>query len=457
GGAGIVGLNGSGRASAGLNADLLLGQGIDSIAMLSPHAVTVPGAVDAWARILEDHGTWGLDQVLAPAIGFAEDGFAVTPRIGLDWFKNTEKLSATENAANAFLRDGKAPVAGDIWRFPELAQTLKTIAAQGRDGFYKGPVAEDMVAYLQSAGATHTLEDFANAGPNYVDPISASYGDLEVVELPPNGQGMIALIILNILAGYDLASMDPVGVERLHLEAEAIRIAFELRDAHLADPTQAEVPVEKLLSSGFTDELRAGIDLKKAGESGGPSKLPAYRDTVYLSVVDKDRNACSFINSLFFPFGSGHVAPKSGVIFQNRGCGFVVEPGHPNCVAPNKRPMHTIIPGMALREGRVAYCFGVMGGNYQPAGHAHVLTNMVNYGMDPQEALDCPRIFHDGGMLDVEPGIAPDVMDGLAAMGHKLSMPGAPLGGGQIIGIDWEKGTLAAASEPRKDGCAIGY
>jgi gamma-glutamyltranspeptidase/glutathione hydrolase len=457
GGADIVGLNGSGRAPAGLDAEMLLGQGIDTIEKQSPHAVTIPGAVDAWARILHDHGTWGLDRVLGPAIAFADEGFAVTPRIGLDWQKNTEKLESTENAAAAFLTNGKAPEAGDIWRFPALARTLKAIAAEGRDAFYTGEVAEDMVGYLRSVGGTHTMEDFAKSRPDYVDPISARYGDLEVVELPPNGQGIVGLIMLNILAGYDLASMDPLGVERLHLEAEAIRIAFELRDTYLADPTQAEVPVARLLSAEFTEELRAGIDPEKAGASSGPSKLPAYRDTVYLSVVDKDRNACSFINSLFFPFGSGHVAPGSGVIFQNRGCGFVVDPDHPNCVAPEKRPMHTIIPGMALRNGRVAYCFGVMGGNYQPAGHAHVLTNMVDYGMDPQEALDCPRIFHDGERLDVEPGVAPEVADGLAAMGHEVTLPVAPLGGGQIIGIDWQKGTLAAASEPRKDGCALGY
>ncbi len=456
GGSELVGLNGSGRAPGGLTADYLLERGIGEIEMQSPHGVTVPGAIDAWARILADHGTWDLERALAPAIGFAEEGFALTPRVAFDWNRQQEKLDATENARRAYLKDGRAPRAGEVWRFPQLAATLKRIAREGRAGFYEGPVAQDMVECLRALGGTHSLQDFAAAEPEYVTPIRSRYQDLEVAQIPPNGQGITALILLNILAGFDLAALDPLGVERLHLEAEATRLAYDARNRYVGDPAQADVPVERLLSREFADELRAHVDPERAGEVAAPSGGTTYRDTVYLSVVDRDRNAVSFINSLYFPFGSGLVAPQSGVMLQNRGMGFRVEPGHPNCIAPGKRPLHTIIPGMAFKEGRVAYCYGVMGGGYQPVGHAHVLTNLLDYGMDLQEALDCPRAFHQEGALEVEYGIPDAICDGLAGMGHEVVRPEVPMGGAQIIAIDWQNGTLGAASDPRKDGCALG-
>jgi gamma-glutamyltranspeptidase/glutathione hydrolase len=254
-----------------------------------------------------------------------------------------------------------------------------------------------------------------------------------------------------------MAGLDPVGVKRLHLEAEASRLAYDMRDTFIADPDQADVPVDRILSKELADELRAKIDLDKAmTEKSGPTG-PEYRDTVYLTVVDRDRNAVSFINSLYFPFGSGLTAPKSGVILQNRGAGFRVEPGHPNCVAPGKRPLHTIIPGMVRRDGKVAMSYGVMGGGYQPVGHVHVIGNMTDYGMDPQEAIDCARAFYVSGRLELERGVPADVADGLAALGHTIGEPKMPFGGGQAIAIDWQRGTLAAGSDPRKDGCAIGY
>jgi gamma-glutamyltranspeptidase/glutathione hydrolase len=457
GGPDVIGLNGSGRAPAGLSADYLLDQGIKGIDLQSPHAVTIPGAVDAWARLVADHGTKGMDEILAYAIDYAENGFAITPRVSVDWARNVPKLEADENAKRQYLPGGQSPVAGSRHASPELAATLKAIAAQGRDGFYTGAVAEDMVAYLRAQGGTHTLEDFANARCDYVDPISTSYGGSDVVQIPPNGQGITALLMLNILSGFDLKSLDPLGVERFHLEAEASRLAYQMRDLYVADPTQAEVPVDKLLSKDFADELRAKIDPKKAMGPLESASGPDYRDTVYLTVVDRDRNAVSFINSLYFPFGSGLTSPKSGVIFQNRGAGFVVEPGHRNCVAPNKRPMHTIIPGMVMRDGKAQMSYGVMGGGYQPVGHVHVIANVFDYGMDVQEAIDCARAFHVSGRLDVERGIAPEVVAGLQALGHEVAAPEMPWGGGQAITIDWQNGTLAGGSDPRKDGCALGY
>ena len=453
----IIALNGSGRAPAAATPEWYLEQGIDAIPVTGPHAVTVPGAIDAWATLVEDHGTLGLDRLLEPAIGYAENGFAVHPRTAYDWAQSAEKLLLDDNARRLLLKRDAAPRAGQVVRFPELAETLKRIAREGRDGFYQGAVAEDMVGYLRQQGGLHSLDDFAAQACQYVAPISTQYRGFTVHECPPNGQGITTLIILNILEGFDLASLEPMGVERLHLEAEAARLAYEVRDAMVADPTQAEVPVERLLSPAFAAELRGRIRDDRARAETPPSPVAAHSDTVYLTVVDEERNAISFINSIFHSFGSGLMSPNTGVNFHNRGSGFVVEPGHPNCIAPGKRPLHTIIPAMVTREGRAVMPFGVMGGHFQPVGQSHVLTNMLDFGMDPQEALDSPRGFHFEGAFQLEKGIGEEVAEGLAALGHEVVRAEVPLGGGQAIWIDWDSGVLTAGSEPRKDGCALGY
>jgi gamma-glutamyltranspeptidase/glutathione hydrolase len=452
----VIGYNGSGWAPSGLNSEVLIAEGEDEIPIQSPHAVTVPGAVEAWDRLLADHGTMELGELLQQAIVYADEGFPVTPRVSVDWNRNIEKLSKDENAAVQFLNHGASPKVGSRWRLPLLAETLRTIASEGPDGFYKGWVAEDIVEYLASIGGKHQLSDFAEMQGEYVAPISTDYKGYTVHQIPPNGQGITALMMLNILSGFDLKSMEPNSIDRLHLETEASRIAYAMRDKYVADQRQADVPVEKMLSEQFTADMRAKIDMQRAMDAPEATG-PAYRDTVYLSVVDKDRNACSFINSLFMPFGTGLASPRSGVMLQNRGAGFRVEPGHPNDVAPRKRPLHTIIPGMCTRDGKVAYCYGVMGGGYQPVGHSHVLTNMIDYGMDPQEALDSPRVFHLQGRLDVENGLGDDVLEALAARGHEVGRPEMPWGGGQIIAVDWDHGTLTGGSDPRKDGLALGY
>lgn len=451
-----IGLNGSGWAPKGLTADHLLSQGVRKIETNMPHAVTVPGAVDAWATLLAEHGRKGLDECLQPAIRYAEEGWAVTPRIAVDWKRNEAKMQAEPSAREQYLLQGRAPRAGERFRLPKLGRTLREIAGKGRDGFYSGWVAEDIVGYLAAKGGRHAPEDFAEQRAEWVTPITTAYRDATIYQIPPNGQGVTALIMLNILSGWDLSKLDPFGVERLHLETEASRLAFHARDTFVADPRHGDVPVEKLLSREFADELRRQIDPKramKAPEMTGPT----YRDTIYLTVIDRDRNTCSFINSLYFAFGSGLVAPESGVVLQNRGCGFRVAPGHPNCVGPRKRPMHTIIPGLCMKGDRVAWSYGVMGGAYQPVGHTHVLTNLLDYGMDPQEALDCPRVFHMDGRLDVERGLPDSVLEGLRALGHPVARPEMPWGGGQIVGIDWANGALLGGSDPRKDGCALGY
>lgn len=453
----VMGLNGSGRAPAGLSAEYLRTLGVGSIALNSVHSVTVPGAVDAWARLLAMHGKAGLSAALQPAIDHAEKGFAVTPRIAVDWSRGTAKLAADANAARLYLWQGRSPRAGEIHRQAELGATLRTIATEGRDGFYRGRVAADLVATLRSLGGTHTEADFAEQDSYFVEPLRTSYRGVDLYEIPPNTHGLCALLMLNILSGYDGASLHPTGVERLHLQIEAQRLAFQARDSYIADPDFADIPVADLLSQRWAERARARIDPRRAMPPLPPQAGPLYRDTVYLTVVDAERNVCSFINSLFFGFGSGLASANTGVLFQNRGAGFRVEPGHANCVAPRKRPLHTIIPGLAVREGRPWLSYGVMGGNYQPVGHVHVLANMVDHGMDVQEALDCARVFHADGRLEAERGVSDTVCAGLRDLGHEVVRPDMPWGGGQAIEIDWANGTLAAGSDPRKDGCALAY
>ena len=460
-GAAPVAFNGSGRAPKGANADWYVANGYKSIPLRSAHAVTIPGAVDAWCQLLRDHGTMSLAQVLEPAIRYSRDGWAVHGVTAYDWALFETMLSEDPTAAVQYLKNGKAPREGDIIRLPLLAKTLETVAEKGREGFYSGWVAEDLVSFLKSKGGFHTMEDFAAAIGDYVTPISTNYRGYDVFECPPNGQGIVALAMLNILSGYDLASLDPVSPERLHLEIEAARLAYLDRDAVLADPKFANVPMQTWLSADHAAGLRKLIDPKKRAAELPPSKLPPHHDTVYITVVDKDRNAVSLINTIFHSFGSGLCAPKSGLILQNRGGGFVVNPGHPNCIEGGKRPLHTIIPGMLMKDGRAQMPFGVMGGQYQACGHAHVLTNIIDYKMTIQEAIDTTRVFPDNedqdGRVQVESGLPAKVLDGLHKLGHRTYIPNRPIGGSQAIWIDREQGILRGGSDPRKDGMAIGY
>ena len=452
----LIALNGSGHAPKAATAERLVNLGLDAIPLDSPHSVTVPGAVDAWARLLEDHGTMSFSDVLEPAVHYAEEGYAVHPRSAAGWPKSIGKLKACPVSARIFLPGGRPPEAGEMIRQPELAATLRRICRLGRDGFYSGRVAEDLVDFLRSLGGLHTLDDFASQSCEYVDPISAHYRGYVVHECPPNGQGIVVLMMLGILEGFDLAGLAPNSAERLHLECEATRLAYHIADQTIADPRQVDVPVDYLLSPEHILALRqrVRIDSRLADV---PDTAPMHPETVYLSVVDKDRNAVSLINSICFAFGSGLTGPNSGVLLQNRGGAFSLDPGHPNAIAPRKRPRHTIIPGMLTRDGRAAMSFGVMGGQFQPVGQVHALTNMIDYGMDVQEALDDGRAFGFGGVLELERTIPDESARGLAELGHDVRRAAEPLGSGQAIWIDWKHGTLVGGSDPRKDGQALGY
>jgi gamma-glutamyltranspeptidase/glutathione hydrolase len=449
--------NGSGRAPAALTASRLRGEGMSAIPRQSPHAVTVPGAVDAWTRLNTDHGRLPFAELLAPAIHLAREGYAVAERVSYDWGREAGLLAGDANAARILLPGGRAPVFGEVHRQPELAGTLEIIAREGRDGFYRGAVSQDMVDYLASLGGLHTLEDFAAAVGEYVDPIRTDFCGHQIYECPPNGQGLIALMILNILARF-LAKGDPLAVDRLHIEIEATRLAYAARDCLLADPAQRSVSVDYLLSDELADELAGRIRLDRAIADMPAFASGEHSDTVYICVVDKAGNCASFINSIFNPFGAGLVAPRSGVLFHNRGQSFVLEEDHSNELAPNKRPMHTIIPGMVMKAGKPFMPFGVMGGHYQAMGHAHFLSKVLDFGLDLQLAIDLPRLFPLPGTstIEVEATLPEATVVELRRRGFTIVPAGRPIGGAQAIRIDHANGTLTGASDPRKDGCALG-
>ncbi len=454
----LVALNGAGAAPQGLSDRWLIEQGISAIGTEDVHAVTVPGALDAWQRLLADHGTRTLASSLEPAIDYAKHGFVLAERAAADWAAETTKLARDAGARAHFLRpDGSAPRAGEVVRLPALARTMQRIADEGVDGFYRGDIAATLVATLNAMGGLHTRADFAEHRSQYVEPLRSTYRGVELVQMPPSSHGLTALVMLNILARFDHRGLDPAGADRFHLQAEAARLAYRVRDTYVADPAYAEVPVAELLSDHYTDTLADRITLSRAMPHDFALPALSQRDTVYLTVVDAEGNACSLISSLFYAFGSGRVCPHTGIALHNRGAGFRVQPGHPNSVQPGKRPLHTIIPAMALRDGEPVLSFGVMGGPYQPVGVVHVLQNIVDFGMDVQQALDSPRGFHQAGVFEAERGIAEPVLQSLASRGHKVVSSAVPLGGGQVIAIDPASGVLRAGSDPRKDGSALAY
>ncbi len=459
-GGAVVALNGSGRAPAGASLEALRAAGYTAPDLRSAHTVTIPGAVSAWQTLLDAHGTRGLGELLRPAIGVAEDGFAVTPRVSADWAGEVDKLRT--QGAGSFLPGGAAPAPGDVFRQPALARTLRRIAERGAAGFYEGEVAADIVATLRARGGLHTEADFAEglSAAMFVEPIRADWQGHTVWECPPNGSGLVALMILGILGVLGPAPDGPLGAMRLHRHIEAARLAYRDRDAFVADPSQAEVPVARLLDRAYLASLAALIDDRRAMPVmplAGESLLPPHRDTVTLSVVDRDGNACSFINSLFMSFGSGLLAKGSGVMLHNRGFGFRLEEGHPNCIAPGKRPMHTILPAMLTQGPEAVMPFGVMGGHFQPMGQTLLLSNMLEHGLDVQQAIDLPRVFPFAGKVEVERGVPEAVVARLAEMGHAPERLEVPHGGAQAVWIDRARGVLVGGSDPRKDGMALGY
>ncbi len=449
----VVALNGSGRAPAGMDAAKMRDQGLTAVPLNGPEAVTIPGAVDAFCTLSRDFGKLGLKASLAPAIHYAEAGIPVAPRVADDWAEATDRLQGV--AKNFYLLNGKTPQTGQVFRAPQQAEVLRRIALDGRDAFYEGEVAEDMVRSLNAMGGVHTLDDFANTACDYTAPISGGYGGLDLWEHPPNGQGATAILILNMLKQFDIAGMDPFGVQRAHIEAEATKLAYDARNRFVADMDHME-RLDHMLSMDTAKQLAALIDPNKALAASLPGAEAVHKDTIYITVVDKDRMCVSLIYSVFHSFGSGIASDKYGILLQNRGAGFTLEAGHANEAGAGKRPMHTIIPGLLKKDRKPYMPFGVMGGAYQSTGHARFISNLTDFDMDVQAAIDAPRCFADGAVLNVERGYADSTRQGLADLGHDVQIPATAIGGAQAIQLN-DDGVLIGGSDPRKDGCALGY
>ena len=461
-------VNGSGRAPAALSLAELDRRGVrGALPQRSALAVTVPGAAAAWCDTVERHGRLALADVLAPAIELCEEGAPVSPLVAHLWAEGEPHLRQGPHADEMLLR-GRPPRAGEIWRSPSLARTLRAVASGGAESFYTGRIAEAICSVVKELGGVLDPADLAAHRSTFEAPIRARYGEHWVYECAPPGQGLAALLALQIVDGLPLAGRDPRSAEVLHLLIEAMRLAFADARRYVADPAFGAVPVEGLLDPAYAAGRRALIDPARAGVDPLAGSPPATSDTVYLAVVDEEGNACSFINSNYNGFGTGLVPEGCGFTLQNRGRGFSLDPQHANAVAPGKRPYHTILPGLATHaDGELYACFGVMGAFMQPQGHLQLLVNLITHGMDPQSALDAPRFRivaeEEGGRVQLEEGIADSDLGRLSELGHPVERVGGlyrasgKLGRGQAIARDRDTGALWAGSDGRADGCAVGY
>jgi gamma-glutamyltranspeptidase/glutathione hydrolase len=467
----LYGLNACGRSPYKLTREVFAQKGLKEIPTAGPLSWSVPGCVRGWEDFLNRFGTKKFAEVLAPAIQYAENGFPVAEQIAGYWRGAEKSMPKWPDSAATYLTNGRAPRVGEVFKLPRLAATYRAIAEHGAKTFYEGDTAREIVRFSERNGGYFTLADFADHQSEWVDPVSTNYRGVDVWEIPPNGQGIAALQILNLLEPFDLKSMGPGSADYVHLYVEAKKLAYADRARFYADQAFEKVPVAELISKPYAAQRRKLIDLAKAATDVPPGdpKL-AGGDTIYLTVVDKDRNCCSLINSLFNGFGSQVVPGNVGFALQNRGSLFALDEKHPNRLEPHKRPFHTIIPAMATKNGRPWLSFGVMGGDMQPQGHVQVLINLIDFGMNVQQAGDAARIYHSGsatptgdpmkprgGTVAVESGISDATIDDLRRRGHQVERSKGSFGGYQAILIDWDNGTLQGGSDPRKDGCAGGY
>jgi gamma-glutamyltranspeptidase/glutathione hydrolase len=467
----LYGLNASGRSPYAATRAVFAEKGLKEIPATGPLSWSVPGCVDGWDQLRQRFGTMSFEQLLTPGIKYAEDGFPVTEVIAGYWRSGAGILDRHPDAARTFLPGGCSPRTGEVFRNPELSRTYRDIARDGRDAFYKGRIAKEIVAFSEKNGGLFSLRDFADHASTWVDPVRSSYRGYDVWELPPPGQGIAALQMLNLLEGYDLKKMGPRSPDYWHLLVEAKKLAYADRARFYADPEFAKAPVDELISKRYAEERRKGIAADKAAtrlEAGDP-KL-GHGDTVYFCVVDKDRNCVSLIQSNYFGFGSGLVPGDLGFALQNRGSLFALDAEHANRLEPHKRPFHTIIPALVTKDGKPWFVFGVMGGDMQPQGHVQVLCNLIDFGMDVQAAGEAPRVEHvgsatptgrksdaDGGTILAETGIPAEVVEALVQRGHKVVRTARNGGGYQGILIEPKTNVLHGGSEARKDGCAVGY
>ncbi len=466
----LYGLNASGRAPYLLTIEEARGRGASSMPYTGVLPQTVPGCVDGWFELHAKFGKLPMKDILAPAIRYAEEGFPVTEVIAHYWEIGGRRLREEPNFAATYLPGGRAPRTGEIFRNPDLARTYRLLAAKGRDAFYRGDIAETIDAFERRIGGYIRLRDLEDHSSTWVEPVSAGYRGYDVWELPPNGQGIAALQMLNVLEAYDLAGLGFGSAEALHLMIEAKKLAFEDAARYYADPDFVKVPVAELVSKEYAARRRELISMDRALREIPPGDIRLdTSETTYLAVADGDRNFVSLIQSNYAGFGSGPVPDGLGFCLQDRGALFNLDPAHPNALAPHKRPFHTIIPAMVTKDGKPIFAFGVMGGSMQPQGHVQILCNIVDFGMGIQEAGDAPRFNHSGsseptgeimwggGEVALESGFAPETIRALLERGHRIVSDTGGFGGYQGIWWDRERDVLIGGSESRKDGCAMGY
>ena len=465
----LYGLNGSGRSPMSLTLDYFKEQGMEDIPSYGPLPVSVPGAVDGWFMLNQRFGSKPMEELLQPAISYAREGFPLSEIIADAWASGARFRARFPNVAEVYMPGGEPPAKGEIFKNPYLASTLETIAEEGRDAFYKGEIAHTIADFIQEQGGFLSYEDMANHKGEWVEPVSTNYRGYDVWELPPNGQGIAALQMLNILEGYDLSGMDYDSPEYIHLFVEAKKLAFEDRAKYYADPDFADIPVDMLVSKEYAAERRKLINENRAADNYEPGDL-RDGDTIYLTVADKDGNMISLIQSNYRGMGSGMCPPGLGFILQDRGELFSLEEGHYNVYAPGKRPFHTIIPAFVTKDGEPFMSFGLMGGDMQPQGHTQIIVNMIDFGMNVQEAGDAPRIRHsgsssptgsdmdsDGGIVYLETAFPAETVLNLVREKRHNVQTGGSYGGYQAIMYDTENGVYYGASESRKDGQAAGY
>ena len=455
----VHGLNASGRAPKALTPEYFAQKGMKTVPVRGMEPITVPGAVDGWYTLLGQFGTMKMPDLLQPAIKYADEGYPVMEKASEDWEEVVDVLKRDPSASATYLVNGEAPKPGDIFKNPHLANSLRQLASGGRDAYYNGPIGRAIVDYCQKHGGFLTMEDFAGQHSEWIAPITTNYRGYDVYEMPPNGQGLTVLLALNILEGIDLASMKQKPDVYYHTLIETMKLAFADRNRYIADPKFAKVPVSQLLSKEYAAKRRALIKPDSVLTSPPAGDIQMNSETTYFTIVDKDHNMVSFINSLYEHFGSGIVAGDTGIVLHDRGAGFSLDPNSPNLIAPGKRPFHTLVPAMVMKDGKPFMSFGVMGGDMQPQGHVQVLTNMIDLGMDIQHAIETPRFrYLNGNRVYMETEMGSDVIGKLVARGHQAMTPRRnQMGGGQAILVDPKTGALQGGSDIRKDGMAAGY
>ena len=451
----IIGLNGSGSTPKDLSANLLREKGYSVVPECGVESITLPGAVAAFESLNKKFGSISLKDLCKPAIQYAENGIVVAPRVAFDWSNSFDNLKGT--AKNFYSKNGKPLKVGSIFRSKGQAEVLRKISEEGSKGFYQGEVAEDIINSLSKLGGIHTYDDLANVSVEYIEPIKEVFGDYELFEMPPNGQGVTAILMTKILQKFGISNLDPMGSERIHLEAEAAKIAYNVRDQLIGDQRFYQFDPLSFYSDEVVNKYVSEISHNKTLDIKTFKNEATHKDTVYLTVIDKDRVMVSLIFSIFNSFGSGYASEKFGLLFHNRGAGFSLKKDHPNELMGGKRPFHTIIPAFLRKENNFNMPFGVMGGQYQANGHARLISNIIDFGMDIQQAIDFPRSFPSDGFLNLEAGYSNSIAKDLEAIGHKILRPDQPIGGAQAIMYEINQNNLVGGSDPRKDGCAMGY